>query len=505
MSERRWTVCLPIMFVGVVLVAAEPFRLDFEGRGPVGEGAGEIAAGWGGTRSLVVRRDVAGTSVRRHALDPALFADGVVTLSGRVRAKSLSRPPNGWNGVKVTLVLVGDDGARKHPQLELPATDFEWAEFREVVRLRGWAVREASLMLGLEQVAGEAWFDDIAVTPGAPAREGTRQVEMFRGHDLPRLRGVMHGPRFDEANFRDLAEKFRANQVRWQLNWTPMKEAEAWAQDLDAFDRWLEGVLPDTDRAVEACERHGIRMLLDLHTPPGGRREKGICRMFQERRYQDKLVSVWEELARRYKGRSIIYAYDLLNEPVEGPVAPGCEDWRALAIRVTRAIRAIDPGKPVAFEPSPWGGPDGFDGLAPLDVDRVIYSFHMYRPHVFTHQGVHGLPVGPVYPGTIEGERWDKERMRTEMGPAIEFGRDFNVGIHVGEFSAIRWAPEGSAHRWLRDAIDLFEEYGWDWTYHAFREWEGWSVEHGEDPKERRASPEPTDRMRLLLEWFGKN
>ena len=26
--------------------------------------------------------------------------------------------------------------------------------------------------------------------------------------------------------------------------------------------------------------------------------------------------------------------------------------------------------------------------------------------------------------------------------------------------------------------IALFRDYGWDWTYHAFREWEGWSVEH---------------------------
>ncbi len=37
------------------------------------------------------------------------------------------------------------------------------------------------------------------------------------------------------------------------------------------------------------------------------------------------------------------------------------------------------------------------------------------------------------------------------------------------------WAP--GAGEYLRDCIDIFEEYGWDWCYHAFREWEGWSVE----------------------------
>ncbi len=38
------------------------------------------------------------------------------------------------------------------------------------------------------------------------------------------------------------------------------------------------------------------------------------------------------------------------------------------------------------------------------------------------------------------------------------------------------WAS--GAEEYLRDCIGIFEEYGWDWTYHAFREWPGWSVEH---------------------------
>ena len=54
-------------------------------------------------------------------------------------------------------------------------------------------------------------------------------------------------------------------------------------------------------------------------------------------------------------------------------------------------------------------------------------------------------------------------------------------------------------------AESRFNEYGWDWTYHAFREWDGWSVEHGSDPKDRDPAAEPTDRQRLLLGWFGKN
>jgi hypothetical protein len=105
----------------------------------------------------------------------------------------------------------------------------------------------------------------------------------------------------------------------------------------------------------------------------------------------------------------------------------------------------------------------------------------------------------------IGGVRWDKERLREAMAPAIDFQREFNVHIHVGEFSAIRWAPDESAYNYLRDCIELFEEYGWDWSYHAYREWDGWSVEHGADPKDHRPAGETTDRKKLLLDWFGKN
>ena len=70
-------------------------------------------------------------------------------------------------------------------------------------------------------------------------------------------------------------------------------------------------------------------------------------------------------------------------------------------------------------------------------------------------------------------------------------------------FSAIRWAPGAASY--LRDCIDIFEEYGWDWTFHAYREWDGWSVEHGNDPQDHQPTREPTDRKKLLLDWFGRN
>jgi hypothetical protein len=144
--------------------------------------------------------------------------------------------------------------------------------------------------------------------------------------------------------------------------------------------------------------------------------------------------------------------------------------------------------------------------LRPINVPNVVYSVHMYLPHQFTHQGVFESIKKPyVYPGEIEGQRWDKARLEAALRPVVDFQAAYGVHVYVGEFSAIRWAPEGSACRYIRDLIDIFEARGWDWTYHAFREWQGWSAEHGPDKGDTAPAKEPTDRGKLLREWFAKN
>ena len=72
-----------------------------------------------------------------------------------------------------------------------------------------------------------------------------------------------------------------------------------------------------------------------------------------------------------------------------------------------------------------------------------------------------------------------KDYLRGILKPVRDFQLKHGARIYVGEFSAVAWAP--GAEKYLEDCIALFEEYGWDWTYHAFREWQGWSVEHEGD------------------------
>jgi hypothetical protein len=68
----------------------------------------------------------------------------------------------------------------------------------------------------------------------------------------------------------------------------------------------------------------------------------------------------------------------------------------------------------------------------------------------------------------------------------------------------VRWANQKSAIRWLTDFTRLIEEYGWDWSYHAYQEFHGWSVEYSDSLGDMR-TPLETDRKALLLSYFALN
>jgi hypothetical protein len=88
----------------------------------------------------------------------------------------------------------------------------------------------------------------------------------------------------------------------------------------------------------------------------------------------------------------------------------------------------------------------------------------MYKPGEFTHQGVRH-PLGVTYPGTIAGKYWDKAQLEITLQPVVEFQKKYGVHIYIGEISAIRWAPDNSAYRYLKDLIEIFRSHNWDWSY----------------------------------------
>lgn len=464
--------------------------------------------GYQGTTSLCITvppNQATGGHMIRLPLDLTRHRGCRLLFECMAKADNVSKPQASYLGVKFMLHYQSKTAGSFWQNENNVYGTFDWRKLQFAARIAHDAT-DGEIDLGLQESSGKVWFDAVKITvfkvPLARPKPPINPPPAFKGRDLPRLRGVMSPNVFRDDEMRVLGTEWKANVIRWQItrNWG----RSGTDRDLAEYDRWMDGQLDELDKALESCRRYGIKVVVDMHSPPGGRYPNKDLAIFNEAKYQDHFVALWEKIARRYKGNPVIWGYDLVNEPVQNaPSPPGVADYLGAQARAAQAIRAIDAKIPIFIEAAGWDSAEGYRELEPIDIPNVIYQVHMYDPVEFTHQGVRGQWTPTAYPGRIGNTVWDKEQLRRVLQPVREFQLAYNVHIYVGEFSAIRWAP--GAVNYLRDCIDLFEEYGWDWTYHAYREWDGWSVEHGSDPQDHQPAKEPTDRRKLLLDCFEKN
>ena len=492
------------------------FKADFEGAGALrawGVRQNQnvrVASGYASAQSLLVESPAgasAGAIVRMPLAIENIRGCRLICRA-MVKADGVTQPPQPWNGIKVMLHITSPEGDI-WPQQNHVCGTFDWKRVQFTAAIPADATR-AELILGLEAANGRVQFDDVAITVARGPRERITTPPagpVFTGHDEARLRGAMISPDITPESLRLLGREWNANLIRWQLIRSGPSAKITKASDYEA---WLEESLRRLDAMLPLCEQYGMRVVLDLHSPFGGTPTTSgyvgsDTGLFTNKEAQRIFLADWQRIALRYRDNRVIWGYDLVNEPVEGEVAEGCDDWTALATRAGHAVRAGDTRHAIIVEPEPGGGPEALENLDPIPVPGVVYSIHMYVPGQFTHQGVFGGTTGIAYPGIIAGKQWDAAALRRVLQPVRDWQRDHGVQIYIGEFSGIRWAPDNSAYRYLRDCIDIFEEFGWDWSYHAFRERNGWSVEHGPDKEDATPAKTPTDREKLLREWYAKN
>ncbi len=66
-------------------------------------------------------------------------------------------------------------------------------------------------------------------------------------------------------------------------------------------------------------------------------------------------------------------------------------------------------------------------------------------------------------PGSACPSGIDMALLQNLLLPIREFQMDYGAHIYIGEFSAATWAPNST--QYVSDLIQIFEYYGWDWTY----------------------------------------
>jgi endoglucanase len=262
--------------------------------------------------------------------------------------------------------------------------------------------------------------------------------------------------------------------------------------------------LAKLDAAVKAAEEADLWVVLTCREGPGRADFNRSYEIWQDAAAQDAYVRMWRQLAEHYRDRAAIVGYDLMCEPHPDKEADKpLGDWNALAKKITVAIRSVDARTPILVNSIGWGYPQRFDVLELTGDPRTVYEVHFYDPHHYTHQKP-GENV--TYPGfRIPWEQdlvWDRSAIEARLAPVRAFQQKYHVPIFAGEFGCARYAP--GAEQWLRDQMDLYEQYGWSWAYWAFREWDVMNIERTADPEDKTNHPD-TPLLRLFKSYFAKD
>ncbi len=222
-------------------------------------------------------------------------------------------------------------------------------------------------------------------------------------------------------------------------------------------------------------------------------------------------------------------AIEPYNEPAYYPCdASGTEDWQTIMADTVNDIRAVSANLTVVATGACGGSITGLTDLDPsFDDPNLLYSFHMYEPHSFTHQRhddpesfASGLPW-PASEGnaelTIEGlrasmdaagidmgrqarnklevqgpvtqyfaENWGQPQLEARIGEAVAWAEGHDIArerLFMGEFGAILMTPDGrmGAHnqdrlRYLAAVRQEAEKYGFPWAIWEYSNPYGMSV-----------------------------
>lgn len=259
------------------------------------------------------------------------------------------------------------------------------------------------------------------------------------------------------------------------------------------FERICEGVadmtIPDKileilDNVAAWAEELQLYVIFDFHnaTHVDSQTQDDV---------ENVLRPIWTQLASRYKDASDYLVYELMNEPHGIEV----ELWNEVIARIFKLVRDIDKKHYIIAGGADWNSFAAMKTLPDFKDDKVIYTFHFYDPHTFTHQGagwchmerVVGIPFPydpgkmppmPENPTDYEREKFDKypeqgtlEAVIAFFDQYVEFSQERNAPVFCGEFGA--FAPHMTHEQrvnWYTIITDLLEEKGiarTSWDYYG--------------------------------------
>jgi hypothetical protein len=228
------------------------------------------------------------------------------------------------------------------------------------------------------------------------------------------------------------------------------------------------------ERIIDECKVNGITSIVsfnDFVLDPNDTINENDLKFWTDSVYLKNTYNYVKAIAVKYKSKgSELYAYEFMSEPAlytssNGTAIqpPRLEEFFKNSLFI---VRAYDTSRCFVLTPGPWAMPMSytkFNGFADISDKNVVYNVHMYLPHSYTHQGVRNRPRPVSYPSAT----FNSDTIVKRFKAVKDFQSRTGHKIIVGEFQAIRWAP--NADQWVKDVLTNIKANGWSWCYFGYK------------------------------------
>ncbi len=275
-----------------------------------------------------------------------------------------------------------------------------------------------------------------------------------------------------EAAFRDLQKAFRDNfiteddfkriaalgfdHVRVPFHYA-LIETEPYLYSNEGI-KYLE-------RAVRWAKKHGLRVILDMHSVPGAQNHDwhsnsdGRALFWQVPSYRKRAAALWQMLAAHFYNEPAVIGYDILNEAVTND--PGL--LNAYYKEAVKAIRSVNNKHIIFTEGNHWA--QDIECLDESEDDNLVLGIHFYEPLEFTFNFIPGL----IYP--LKGPKltWDKGFMRQRLESFVRSSAGRGRALWCGEFGVQSRSGKYGEDRWVADILSHFKALDIHWTYWTWK------------------------------------
>lgn len=266
------------------------------------------------------------------------------------------------------------------------------------------------------------------------------------------------------------------DHVRLSVNPQPLMDAARRRGGTEEYYGYL-------DAAMKMILDAGLAVELDMHP------DSDFKARLKEDDFVERYADFWHSVAEHYSSWDPDRVlFEILNEPE----MRDRYRWYGIESKLASAIRRGAPAHTIIAAGANWDDDSDMVFLDPLGDPNVVYVFHFYDPHIFTHQGAtwgayhwHFLK-GLHYPSDPENARevaqlepeaihrfdvirygqdhWDAARVDAEINLAADWAERNKVPLICNEFGVFRQAEPSDRTAWLKDVRTSLERHNIGWT-----------------------------------------